>query len=103
MTVKTYLFSLPERLVRSAVGLGAGLFREVGDVAVVQPIDTNEKYAFAFAPTNTALVTAWNDGLQQVIDDGEYATIFATYFPGTPVPDAYQPAGASGSASAAAS
>lgn len=59
------------------------------DVKVVAPIDTNEKYAFAFAPTNTALVTAWNDGLKQVIADGEYATIFAKYFPGTPVPPEY--------------
>lgn len=62
------------------------------DVAVVAPIDTNEKYAFAFAPTNTALVAAWNDGLQQVIDDGQFATIFDTYFPGVPVPQEYQPA-----------
>lgn len=62
------------------------------DVEVVAPIDTNEKYAFAFAPANTALVSAWNDGLQQVIDDGQYATIFDKYFPGTPVPEAYQAA-----------
>ena len=65
------------------------------DVKVVAPIDTNEKYAFAFAPTNTALVTAWNDGLKQVIADGEYATIFAKYFPGTPVPPEYAAAPAS--------
>lgn len=62
------------------------------DVAVVAPIDTNEKYAFAFAPTSTELVAAWNDGFQQVIDDGQFATIFDKYFPGTPVPAEYQPA-----------
>ena len=64
----------------------------MSDVAVVAPIDTNEKYAFAFAPTSTSLVTAWNTGLQQVIDAGQFATIFDTYFPGVPVPAEYQPA-----------
>jgi polar amino acid transport system substrate-binding protein len=75
----------------------------VTDVKVVQPIVTNESYAFAFAPTNTALVSAWNAAQQQVIDDGEYATIFAKYFPGTPVPDPYTPGGMSASASVSAS
>ena len=65
------------------------------DVKVVAPIDTNEKYAFALSPTNTALVTAWNDGLKQVVADGEYATIFQKYFPGTPVPAEYSAAPAS--------
>jgi polar amino acid transport system substrate-binding protein len=65
------------------------------DVKVVAPIDTNEKYAFAFAPTSTDLVTAWNNGLKQVIDDGEYGQIYAKYFPGTPVPAEYQPGGSS--------
>ena len=64
----------------------------MSDVAVVAPIDTNEKYAFAFAPTSTSLVTAWNTGFQQVIDDGQFATIFDKYFPGVPVPAEYQPA-----------
>lgn len=64
----------------------------MSDVAVVAPIDTNEKYAFAFAPTSTSLVTAWNNGLQQIIDDGQFATIFDKYFPGVPVPAEYQPA-----------
>jgi ABC-type amino acid transport substrate-binding protein len=64
------------------------------DVKVVEPIETNEKYAFAFAPTSTALLAAWNTGLKQVIDDGEYAQIFKKYFPGTPVPKEYTAAGA---------
>ncbi|MEA2550969.1 MAG: polar amino acid transport system substrate-binding protein [Actinomycetota bacterium] len=70
------------------------------DVKVVESIDTNEKYSFAFAPGSTALVTAWNDGLKQIIADGEYATIFAKYFPGTPVPPEYSASGASSSPSA---
>lgn len=72
----------------------------MSDVKVVEAIDTNEKYAFAFAPTSTALVTAWNTGLQQVIDDGEYAKIYAKYFPGTPVPPEYSPGGGSASPTA---
>ncbi|MDP9299179.1 MAG: transporter substrate-binding domain-containing protein [Actinomycetota bacterium] len=67
----------------------------MNDVKVVEPIDTNEKYAFAFAPTAPDLVTAWNAGLKQVIDDGEYAQIYAKYFPGTPVPAEYTPGGSS--------
>ena len=58
---------------------------------VVQEIDTNEKYAFAFAPSSTALVAAWNGALKEVVNDGLYATIFAKYFPGVPVPQEYQP------------
>jgi ABC-type amino acid transport substrate-binding protein len=69
-----------------------GIVATMSDVAVVAPIDTNEKYAFAFAPTSTSLLAAWNDGLQQVIDDGQFATIFDKYFPGVPVPAEYQPA-----------
>jgi len=80
-----------------------GIVATMTDVKVVEPIDTNERYAFAFAPTSTALVAAWNDGFRQVIDDGEYATIFAKYFPGTPVPVAYTPGGASASATGSAS
>ena len=34
MTIKTYLLSLPERLLRSGLGLGAGVAREVGEVAL---------------------------------------------------------------------
>ena len=34
MTVKRYLLSFPERFVRSALGLGAGVAREVGEVAL---------------------------------------------------------------------
>ena len=67
----------------------------MNDVKVVEPIDTNEKYAFAFAPTAIDLVTRWNEGLKQVIDDGEYAQIYAKYFPGTPVPPEYTPGGSS--------
>ena len=44
MTLKTYLISLPERLVRSALGLGAGVAREVGDVALPDGIRRSRLY-----------------------------------------------------------
>jgi ABC-type amino acid transport substrate-binding protein len=58
---------------------------------VVEQIDTNEKYAFAFAKGNTQLVSTWNNGLKEVIADGTYAKIFTKYFPGVPVPAEFQP------------
>lgn len=59
--------------------------------AVVQYINTNEKYAFAFSPSNPALREAWNLGLAQVIKDGTYAQIFQKWFPGVQVPPEFRP------------
>ncbi len=56
---------------------------------VVQQIDTNEKYAFAFPKGATANVTTWNAAFKEVVQDGTYATIFQKYFPGVPVPPEY--------------
>ena len=44
MTVKTYLLSVPERLVRSVLGLGAGVAREVGEVALPDGIRRSQLY-----------------------------------------------------------
>ena len=44
MTVKAYLFSIPERLVRSALGLGAGVAREVGEVALPDGVRHSQLY-----------------------------------------------------------
>ena len=44
MTVRTYLLSLPERLVRSALGLGAGVAREVGEIALPDGIRRSQLY-----------------------------------------------------------
>jgi hypothetical protein len=44
VTVKTYLLSFPERLVRSALGLGAGVAREVGEVALPDGIRRSQLY-----------------------------------------------------------
>jgi hypothetical protein len=44
MTVKTYLLSLPERLIRSTLGLGAGVAREVGEVALPDGVRRSQLY-----------------------------------------------------------
>ena len=44
MTVKTYLLSVPERFVRSVLGLGAGVAREVGEVAIPDGIRQTQLY-----------------------------------------------------------
>jgi hypothetical protein len=44
MTVKSYLLSVPERLVRSSMGLGAGLARELGEVALPKGIRRSQLY-----------------------------------------------------------
>ena len=44
MELKRYLFTLPERLVRSVVGLGAGVAREVGDLALPQSVRQSRLY-----------------------------------------------------------
>ena len=42
--VKTYLLSLPERLVRSTLGLGAGAAREVGEVVLPDAVRNSQLY-----------------------------------------------------------
>ena len=44
MSVKTYLLSVPERVVRSALGLGAGMAREVGEVALPDGVRHSQLY-----------------------------------------------------------
>ena len=44
MSVKTYLLSFPERVARSALGLGAGVAREVGEVALPEGIRRSQLY-----------------------------------------------------------
>jgi ABC-type amino acid transport substrate-binding protein len=63
------------------------------DLKVVQTIDTNEKYALAFAKDTPDLVNAVNWGLKQVIADGEYEQIFRKYFPGSQIPPEFTPSG----------
>jgi hypothetical protein len=44
MSVKAYLLSLPERLIRSTVGLGAGVAREVSEVALPDGVRRSQLY-----------------------------------------------------------
>ena len=44
MTVKAYLISFPERFVRSALGLGAGVARELGQVVLPEGIRRSQLY-----------------------------------------------------------
>jgi hypothetical protein len=44
VTVRAYLLSFPERLVRSALGLGAGVAREVGEVALPDGVRRSQLY-----------------------------------------------------------
>jgi hypothetical protein len=42
--IKTYLLSLPERLVRSGLGLGAGVAREIGEVVLPDAVRRTRLY-----------------------------------------------------------
>ena len=44
MTLKTYLLSLPERLLRSGLGLGAGVARELGEVVLPDGVRQTRLY-----------------------------------------------------------
>ena len=44
MASRAYLLSLPERVIRSALGLGAGLLREIGEVAVPRTVRRGQLY-----------------------------------------------------------
>ena len=44
MTVKAYLLSVPERVVRSVLGVGAGVAREVGEVALPEGVRRSQLY-----------------------------------------------------------
>jgi hypothetical protein len=44
MPLKTYLLSLPERLLRSTLGLGAGAAREVGEVVLPDAVRHSQLY-----------------------------------------------------------
>jgi len=44
MNAKTYLLSFPERVIRAALGLGAGVTREVGEVALPEGVRRSQLY-----------------------------------------------------------
>ena len=68
-----------------------GIIADLPDLAVVQDIDTNEHYGFAFSPSNPELRDAVNVVLAQMIADGTYQQIFDKYFPPDSIPDEFKP------------
>jgi polar amino acid transport system substrate-binding protein len=56
---------------------------------VVEAIDTDEHYGFAFSKDNPELTTAVNGALAEIIADGTYAEIFTEWFPDLPVPEEF--------------
>lgn len=56
MTVKAYLLSLPERVVRSALGFGSGLAREAGEVILPEGIRRSQLYQNLVAATLRYLI-----------------------------------------------
>jgi polar amino acid transport system substrate-binding protein len=69
----------------------AEIVKDLPALEVVQAIDTNEKYGFAFSPSNPELREAFNMAFEQVVADGAYADILLQYFPGVEVPEEFQP------------
>lgn len=57
---------------------------ETGDVKVVETIQTDEQYGFAFAKESTALRDAVNRALAQIKQDGTYEEIFRKWFEADP-------------------
>ena len=70
----------------------AETIKDLQNLELVESIDTDERYGFAFSPNNPELREAANGALAEIIADGTYATIFETYFPGVEVPAEFQPA-----------
>lgn len=70
----------------------AAIIEDLTGLEIVEPIDTDERYGFAFSPNNPELREAANGALAEIIADGTYATIFEQYFPGVEVPPEFQPA-----------
>ena len=56
---------------------------------VVEAIDTDEHYGFAFSKDNPELTAAANEALAEIIADGTYEQIFKKWFPDLPVPEEY--------------
>ena len=69
MTVKSYLLSVPERLARSVLGLGAGMAREVGEVALPEGIRRSQLYQNLVDATLRYLIEQVG-GVEGVYDDG---------------------------------
>jgi ABC-type amino acid transport substrate-binding protein len=68
----------------------AAIIEDLPSLELVEAIDTNEKYAFAFAPETDELTDAVNGALEEIIADGTYEDLYGEYFPGAEVPPEFQ-------------
>lgn len=68
-----------------------GIIEGLPSLELVQDIDTDEKYGFAFSPSNPELREAWNIVLAEVVADGTYAEIYERYPKLGSVPEDFQP------------
>ena len=71
-------------------GSSLGEIEERPGLEVVEAIDTDEHYGFAFSKDNPELTAAANDALAEIISDGTYEEIFTEWFPDLPVPEEFQ-------------
>jgi polar amino acid transport system substrate-binding protein len=71
-------------------GASIGIIENRPGLELVQAIDTNEEYGFAFSKENPELTEAVNQVLAEIIADGTYEEIFKKYFPDNPVPEDFQ-------------
>jgi ABC-type amino acid transport substrate-binding protein len=53
---------------------------EEGGIEIAENVPTEEKYGFAVAKDNTELLKEINKGLEEVISDGTYTTIYEKWF-----------------------
>ncbi|MFN2544713.1 MAG: transporter substrate-binding domain-containing protein [Actinomycetota bacterium] len=56
------------------------------NLKIVEQVDTGEQYGFAVNQDNTELLDKLNAGLQDMFDDGTYASIYKKYFPTQELP-----------------
>lgn len=67
-------------------GSSIGEIAERPGLEIVEEIDTDEKYGFAFSKDNPELTAAANVAFAEVVAEGTYEEIFLKWFPDLPVP-----------------
>ena len=70
-------------------GSSLGEVEQRSGLEVVEAIDTDEKYGFAFSKDNPELTEAVNGALAEIIEDGTYEQIFKKWFKDLPVPEEF--------------
>jgi polar amino acid transport system substrate-binding protein len=68
-----------------------GIIKDLPSLSVVQDIDTDEHYGFAFSPSNPGLRDAMNAAFAQVVADGTYVEIYDKYFPPDSIAPEFEP------------